>query len=230
MTKVDKAQCLKKINFSSSTVVDIKNIKKTTYSKKLEFSQITNEKIYQTVIKASSNKTSKNNDIFNRISKTVLSQIVFTLKYIFNTNFTLKYCFNHFKKSIIVLCKKLDKSNYFIFKVYKSIIFLNIMSKIMKIIMTTKLSHAIEKHDLLSRCQFEIKKKTFHRTRFTFHHETNSFDLNRWKNRNRVIDERHWNLRQRLLFQILSQFEKTTYRKQKFKLNRQLSFRKIHDT
>ena len=161
LTKTDKAHCLKEFFFSSFTKVNIDDIAEAAYFEKLEFSHITDEEIHQTVFNASSNKSSKKNEILNRILKTILSHIAFALNWIFNTNLTLKYCFKHFRESIIISLRKSDKFDYFILKAYRSIVFLNTMNKIMKIIMTSRLSYATEKHEFLSRNQFENKQKVF---------------------------------------------------------------------
>ena len=161
LTKTNKTHCLKEFFFSSLTKVNIDDIVKATYFEEFEFSHITDEKIHQTVFNASSNKTSKKDEIFNRILKTVFSHIASALNWIFNTNLTLKYCFKHFKKSIIISLRKSNKFDYFIFKAYRSIILLNTMNKIMKIIMTSRFSYATEKYELLSRNQFENKQKIF---------------------------------------------------------------------
>ena len=161
LTKIDKAHCLKEFFFSSFTEINIDDIAEATYFEKLEFSHITDEEIHQTVFNASSNKSSKKNEILNRILKTVLSHIAFALNWIFNTNLTLKYCLKHFRESIIISLRKSNKFDYSIFKAYRSIALLNIMSKIMKVIMTSRLSYATEKHELLSRNQFESRQKVF---------------------------------------------------------------------
>ena len=161
LAKTDKAHCLKEFFFSSFTKVNIDDIAKATYFEKLEFLYITDEEIHQTVFNASSNKTSKKDEILNRIFKTALSHIAFALNWIFNTNLTLKYCLKHFRESIIISLRKSDKFDYFIFKAYRSITLLNIMNKIMKIIMTSRLSYATEKHEFLSRSQFENRQKIF---------------------------------------------------------------------
>ena len=161
LTKTNKAHCLKKFFFSSFTEANIDDIAEKTYFEKFEFSFITNEEIHQTISNASSKKTSKKDEILNRILKTAFSHIVFALNWIFNTNLTLKYCFKHFRKSIIISLRKSDKFDYFIFKVYRSIALLNIMNKIMKIIIINKLCYAAEKHKLLSKNQFEDRQKIF---------------------------------------------------------------------
>ena len=159
LTKINKAHCLKEFFFSSFTEVNIDDIAKATYFEKFEFSHITDEEIHQTVFNASSNKTSKKNEILNRILKTVLSHIVSALNWIFNTNLTLKYCLKHFRKNIIISLRKSNKFDYFILKAYRSIILFNTMNKIMKVIMTNRLNYATEKHEFLSRNQFESRQK-----------------------------------------------------------------------
>ena len=161
LTKTNKAHCLKKFFFSSFTKTNIDDIAEATYSEEFEFSHIINEEIHQTIFNASSNKTLEKDEILNRILKTILSHIVFALNWIFNTNLTLKYCFKHFRESIIISLRKSKKFDYSIFKVYRSIALLNIMNKIMKIIMISKLSYAAEKHEFLSRNQFENRQKVF---------------------------------------------------------------------
>ena len=79
LTKTNKTHCLKKFFFSSFTEVNIDDIAKTTYFEKFEFSYITDEEIHQTIFNALSNKTSKKDEIFNRILKTTLSHIAFAL-------------------------------------------------------------------------------------------------------------------------------------------------------
>jgi hypothetical protein len=55
--------------------------------------------------------------------------------------------------------RKINKLNYFVFKTYKLIILLNTLNKIMKFIMTIRLSYATKKHNLLLKKHFESKNK-----------------------------------------------------------------------
>jgi hypothetical protein len=83
---------------------------------------------------------------------------MFVVKWIFNQSLRLEYCFMHFKKFITMFFRKINKSNYFIFKIYKLIVLLNIINKLMKSIMTTRLSYAAKKHNLLLKEHFENQK------------------------------------------------------------------------
>ncbi|KAK2002647.1 hypothetical protein LX36DRAFT_567819, partial [Colletotrichum falcatum] len=55
----------------------------------------------------------------------------------------------HFKKSTIVVLRKLGKDNYIILKVYRLIALLNIVSKIIDAIIVKRLSYFIEIYRLL---------------------------------------------------------------------------------
>jgi hypothetical protein len=54
--------------------------------------------------------------------------------------------------------RKINKFDYFVFKTYRFIALLNILNKIMKSIMTIRLSYATKKHNLLLRKHFESRK------------------------------------------------------------------------
>jgi hypothetical protein len=55
--------------------------------------------------------------------------------------------------------RKINKSNYFVFKAYRLIVLLNTLNKIIKFIMTTRLNYAAKKHNLLLKKHFESQKK-----------------------------------------------------------------------
>jgi hypothetical protein len=54
--------------------------------------------------------------------------------------------------------RKINKFDYFVFKMYKLIILLNTLNKIMKSIMTIRLNYATKKHHLLFKKHFENRK------------------------------------------------------------------------
>jgi hypothetical protein len=83
---------------------------------------------------------------------------MFVVKWIFNQNLRLKYCLKHFKKFITIFLRKINKSDYFVFKTYKFIVLLNTLNKIIKSIMTIRLSYATKKHNLLFKKHFENRK------------------------------------------------------------------------
>jgi hypothetical protein len=80
------------------------------------------------------------------------------VKWIFNQNFRFEHCFKHFREFITMSFRKINKSNYFVFKVYKFIILLNTLNKIIKSIITIRLNYATKKHNLLFTKSFENQK------------------------------------------------------------------------
>jgi hypothetical protein len=80
------------------------------------------------------------------------------IKWIFNQSLCLRYCFKHFKEFITMSLRKINKSDYFVFKTYKLIALLNTLDKLMKSIMTTRLNYATKKHNLLLKDHFESRK------------------------------------------------------------------------
>jgi hypothetical protein len=83
---------------------------------------------------------------------------MFVVKWIFNQNLRLEYCLKHFRKFITMFLRKINKSDYFVFKTYRFIALLNILNKIMKSIMTIRLSYVAKKHNLLLKKHFEDRK------------------------------------------------------------------------
>ena len=145
--------------FFSSTTTNLKNIQSNeTYSKCILFFSITKKKISHAIINKISNKIFDENEILNRILKLIFSIIKSIFKWIYNQNLQLSYCSKNFKKSITMIFRKINKSDYFIFKTYRFIALFNTMKKIMKSIMITRLNYAAKKHNLLSRNHFEDKK------------------------------------------------------------------------
>jgi hypothetical protein len=157
--KKAKAQCLINSFFFSLATAILDDIKKSTYSKSIDFFEIFENEISHATIKIASNIASKENDIFNRVIKLALSHIMSVVKWIFNQSLRLKYCLKHFREFITMFLRKINKSNYFVFKTYQSIVLLNTLNKIMKSIMTTRLNYAAKKHNLLFRKHFENRKK-----------------------------------------------------------------------
>ena len=138
------------------------------YFENINFPEITEHEIEKTIAKFVSNKISKKDDISNRIIKLILFIIMSMLKWIFNKNLDLKYCSLQFKNSITISLRKNVKFDYIIFKAYRSIALLNIMSKTMKSVMIIKLNYATKKHGLFSKKHFDERKNTF--SKHVFHY------------------------------------------------------------
>jgi hypothetical protein len=82
LTKKAKAQCLIDSFFLSFAAIDLDDIdsERTAYSKSIDFSEISENEISQTIVKIASNTVSEENDIFNRVIKLALSHIMSVVK------------------------------------------------------------------------------------------------------------------------------------------------------
>ena len=66
--------------------------------------------------------------------------------------------FVHFKRIATILLWKSNNKNYTNFKLYKSIALLNILSKILKSIISKRIRYIVEMHTTLSNTQMKVKK------------------------------------------------------------------------
>ena len=64
-----------------------------------------------------------------------------------------------FREAKTIVLKKVEKSDYTFFKVYRSIALLNTMSKMLKSIMTNKITELTKKNILLLKLQISAKRK-----------------------------------------------------------------------
>jgi hypothetical protein len=80
--KKAKIQCLINFFFLSFAAVNLDDIdnEETTYSKNIDFFEIIENEINQTIVKTVSNIVSKEDEIFNRVIKLVLSHIMSAIK------------------------------------------------------------------------------------------------------------------------------------------------------
>lgn len=122
---------------------------------------ITEYEIHTTILNAPSKKIPKSNGILNKLLCLAFEPLILYLHYIFNVCLTLGFYPSHFKNSItIVLCKPAGKQDYTQTKSYKPIALLNIIGKLLKSIITQRLSYMTETHQLLLIIHFDERKST----------------------------------------------------------------------
>ena len=107
------------------------------------------------------NKTSKHDDIINKVLKWINDIITSHLQRIFNVNLKMNYCSKHFKKSITIAMRKSQKKIYSFAFSYRSIVLLNTINKIMKFILIKRINYLAKMYNLLSRTHFNVRKNTF---------------------------------------------------------------------
>ena len=81
------------------------------------------------------------------------------LTFIFQVCINVEYYSKLFREAKIIMLKKMKKNDYIFSKVYKSIALLNTMNKILKSIMTNKITELTKKNSLLSESQMSAKRE-----------------------------------------------------------------------
>ena len=138
----------------------MRNINNFTYAKSLKLTKIINkEKVNKTIAKLKTNKASKTNQIFNRMLKTLRETMTKKLTFIFQICINVDYHSKSFREAKIIVLKKMKKSDYTFFKVYKLIALLNTMNKILKSIIINKITELAKKNSLLSKSQMSAKRE-----------------------------------------------------------------------
>ena len=103
-------------------------------------------------------KASNDDKINNKILIALLSKLTPILKQMFQTYFKTRHCSSHFRQSITMTLKKSEKKFYSIFKIYRLIALLNIISKTLKSILINRLTWITEMYELLSNLHLGERK------------------------------------------------------------------------
>ena len=92
------------------------------------------KEIRKIIFRLKSNKVSNINEMFNRFLRLIIEKLISKITHLFQIYFIIDYYFKEFKKVNIIIFRKFKKNDYSKFKVYKSIVFLNTLSKVFKTI------------------------------------------------------------------------------------------------
>jgi hypothetical protein len=111
---------------------------------------IQKNEIKQVIKRCKSNNVSKFDDISNRILKILCTKIMLSLINMFQACVKLNYHFLYFRIAHIIIFKKLNKKNYSNIKMYKFIILLNTLNKILKSIIIRRIKILTKIHDIFS--------------------------------------------------------------------------------
>ena len=156
---IKKFKCLRR-EFFLLLNVDLNDIHNFIYVDSLTLiKNIKKIKINKAIIKLKADKTSKTNQIFNRMLKMLRKTMTKKLTFIFQACIDVEYYSKSFRKTKITVIKKVEKNDYIIFKVYRLIALLNTMNKMLKSIMINKITEFAKKNLLFSESQINAKKK-----------------------------------------------------------------------
>ncbi len=156
----EKAKMFKNIFFSTSSSIELDDISRSFYLRFIECSfNITKRKMLKIIKRIVFDKISSFGEIINKLLKIC----VFIMMQLFISLFVVciqqTYHSKAFTKVNIITLKQIDKKNYTISKTYRSIALLNIIEKILKFIMSKKISWITKTYRLLFDTFMKCRKK-----------------------------------------------------------------------
>ena len=119
---------------------DLRNIKNYKYSESLQMPLIKKQKLSNVILQALSNKASKLDRILNCILHLSLSQILSLLLSLYNQCLRSDIYLRAFKQSVTVAFQKSNKGDYRVMKTYRPVMLLNTLEKVIKSVITKRLS------------------------------------------------------------------------------------------
>jgi hypothetical protein len=151
--------------FSTSSLIEFDDISRSFYFRFIECSlSITKQKMLKIIKRIVFDKISSFDEIINKLFKICVFIMMQLLISLFVVCIQQTYHSKTFKKVNIITLKKIDKRNYTISKMYRSIALLNIIEKILEFIMSKKISWITKTHRLLfdtfMKCQKNRSIKT----------------------------------------------------------------------
>jgi hypothetical protein len=146
-----KTRFLSNLFFSDTIEIDLIDMSNFNYFNVVlkSSSLITKDEIRQTIKRCKSNNASESDDILNRIFKIFVDKLMSHLMSLFRVCAALNYHSRCFRETHIIVLKKSKKKNYTNVKTYKSIALLNTLDKVLKSMITRRISDLTKTHDLL---------------------------------------------------------------------------------
>jgi hypothetical protein len=154
----EKIDLFKDIFFSAFSSTDLIDIKNSFYLTVVDcFVIVTKNEVSKIISRISFDKTSSSNDISNKLLKTCSDTLSKLLISLFQVCVTKKYDSKVFQHVNIITLKKMRRNDYIISKAYRSIVLLNIVDKMMKSIISKKISSLAKTHRLLLEFHLRIR-------------------------------------------------------------------------
>ena len=110
---------------------------------------ISTKKVLETINRLSNEKAAESDRILNEILKRIASEISVNLTQGIYTAFMCSLLLTYYKKLIIIILHKNGKKNYLLPESYRLITLKNMLTKIIKKMLVTYLSHTAEEYSLL---------------------------------------------------------------------------------
>jgi ribonuclease HI len=145
----EKAETLRESFFPPPLKANLSDINGFAYPQPVECPEITPSEIEKAIRKAAPNKTPGTDDIPNGILHQTLDLILPNLCGLFNACLQQGYCPAHFRQSITVVLRKLDKDDYTQPKSYRPIALLNTLGKALEAVVASRLTYLADTYQLL---------------------------------------------------------------------------------
>ncbi len=150
-----KIEELKKALIPTSHAADLSDLTNFVYPNDLPMPRITQKEIFQTGNSLHTNKAPGPDQIPNEVIKVIMPEITGHLEQIFNDSLSISYYPAHFRKSVIVILRKLGGNrDYTNPKNDRHISLLNTIGKIMEAIIAARISYMATTHELLPTTHF----------------------------------------------------------------------------
>jgi len=135
MIAQNKTKMMFQTHFSSSSKIFMLNTENFKYSLLIENdASLMHYKIKRVIYKMMLNKTSKHTKYINKIMCKLINDVSEQIHFLFERCLQKRIQSTQFKSAVTILMQKSNKKDYFNAKIYKSIVLLNTLSKILKFI------------------------------------------------------------------------------------------------
>ncbi|EDN08137.1 predicted protein [Histoplasma mississippiense (nom. inval.)] len=144
-----KANLFKETFFPPQPDVDLSDTANQRYSDQLTFPPITEQEITRAIGSMAAKKAPGQDGIPAHLLQLLLPYLTPHLLQIYNASLDLQYCPAHFRQSKTVVLPKPNKKDRSEVKSYRQIALLNTLGKALESILATRISQAVEEHQLL---------------------------------------------------------------------------------
>ena len=160
ITQQKKMKTLKRKFFFLPSETDMQNTIRFRYSDQLSSSlEIKKKKVNAVIHRLKSRKASGSDEISNELLKMLIDMISSYLTTLFNACVKHRIHSVKYKEAKMIALRKLEKDDYTKPDAYRLIALLNMTDKVLKTIMTSRLSDLAERHTLLSSTQMSRRKE-----------------------------------------------------------------------
>ena len=158
-TVQNKVKMMFQIHFSSFSEIFMLNTIDFKYLLSIENDvSLMHHEIKRVIYKATSDKTLKHMKYINRIMHRLINNMSKQIHSLFEKCLQKRIQSTQFKSTVTIMMQKSDKKDYFNAKIYKLIMLLNTMSKILKFIVFEHLQNVVKVCNLILNIQMKVHK------------------------------------------------------------------------